>query len=81
MTEPKRGCLTCKWADYLKTPTGRLSRWESIHCRFPMNNLGKQIAALRAELPDSMKHNEIRLTNHGMSKDDGANCVQWEPTP
>lgn len=74
-----QGCLNCRWADYLKTPTGRIAKHESIKCRFPAKKLQDEVERLRRELPDSMKHVVISLRAHGMQAGDGAGCKQWTP--
>lgn len=74
----RQGCLTCRWADYLKTPTGRLVRGHAIHCRFPPARLNDDVARLRAALPASMRHLIVSLVPHGMDKDDGDDCPHWE---
>ena len=82
MSEPKRGCLTCRWADYLKTPTGRLVRGESIHCRFPMPTAADINAAVAHLLPASVPKDQYsRPHAFGMPFDGqgGSECQKWEP--
>jgi len=84
MNEPKRGCLTCKFADYLKTPTGRLVRDTVVRCHCPMPTADEIREALRGILPASVPINNIcGFGTHGMwptRGKDGSDCTKWEPT-
>lgn len=79
----ERGCLTCKFADYLKTPTGKLKKGEVIHCRAKPPSIVALAAALTHILPVSMWHciDEIRFNAHGMRPDEdhSSDCPIWEP--
>ena len=84
MSEPQRGCLTCKWADYLKTPTGKLKRGEVVLCRFRPPTEERLALALVPLLPSSMlgQIRDINFRAHGMWPDqgqDGSDCTKWEP--
>jgi hypothetical protein len=74
----KRGCLSCYWADFLKTPTGKLVKNETIRCRYPVSNFATEIEEFKRSLPSSMQHIEIRLYPHGMAADDGQDCPVWQ---
>jgi hypothetical protein len=84
VTEPKRGCLTCKWADYLKTPTGRRKLGSVVRCNFPMPTADEIRKALRALYPASVPLAQIREYGpFGMwpnePSQDGSDCTKWEP--
>ena len=85
MSEPKRGCLTCRWADYLKTPTGRLVRDTAIRCNFPMPSQQEYFDAVQRLLPASVSLSVDKLCKHwmwpGEPPRDGSECQKWEPTP
>jgi hypothetical protein len=79
----KQGCLTCGFADYLKTPTGKLKKDTVVKCGCPAPTPETILKALSPILPASMLHyHEIKMWARGMwpnNGDDGANCSQWKP--
>lgn len=79
MSKPKQCCLTCSFADYLKTPTGRLVRGETIRCNFPTRDLYEAVREVIAQSPASMRSSYLRIAKCGMEADDGQDCKQWEP--
>jgi len=85
MSEPKRGCLTCKWADYLKTPTGKLKRGYSIRCNYPRPT-GEQIQAMIMPLLSFAHLQYLHIEGPRLNQSvyatmsDGSECTKWEPT-
>jgi hypothetical protein len=85
MNEQKRGCLTCKWADYLKTPTGRLVRGGLIRCNYPRPT-GEQITALLMPFLSFAHLQYLHIQSPSLNQSvygdmgDGSDCTKWEPT-
>ena len=77
----KRGCLTCKYAEYAKTPKGRPKRNETILCRAPVPSMKAIIDALQPSVPSSMLphfyRNNIWAFRMWMDKDSGSMCPTW----
>jgi hypothetical protein len=79
-----QSCLNCKFADYRKTPTGKLVKGTTVYCRWKSPTKVEFVAMLRGLLPESV------LTSwalhcpgpSGMHPDTatfGAKCSQWQP--
>lgn len=83
----KKCCATCKWADYIKTTTGRPMRLgRSINCGFPVGNFMDEVRRqVKAIMPSSVHGylNRMDLATHDMWPDspncDGHDCPVWEP--
>ena len=84
MTDPKRGCLTCRWADYAKTPTGKLKKGFAVKCLFsrpPSWTLEQVLAPLLSSaqikmLSVSVPTNVLMWPEEGQH---GSDCTKWEP--
>jgi hypothetical protein len=79
--QPK-SCLNCKFADYLKTRTGKLVKNTGVICRFPRLTDEQMREALKDILPESMIDRVHCPYPNGMWPDwqsFGANCSQWKP--
>ena len=77
-----QSCLNCKFADYLKTRTGKLVKGGSVKCRFPRLSEQQMRDALKDILPESMIDRVHCPHPNGMFPDwqsFGANCSQWKP--
>jgi hypothetical protein len=77
-----QSCLNCKFADYLKTRTGKPMKGESVKCRFPRLSEHQMREALKDILPESMIDRVHCPYPNGMWSDMGsfgANCSQWMP--
>lgn len=82
----KRCCVSCKWADYLKTPTGKPKKGVEVNCFYPVDKILNHVKRhTKALLPNSVHVSieGIRLSAHGMWPDDpecdGHDCPVWEP--
>ena len=84
MSDTKRGCLTCKWADYARTPSGKLKKGFAVKCLFtrpPSYVLEQVLEPLLSSAQKKMLHvsvppNVIMWTCEGQ---DGSDCTKWEP--
>lgn len=67
-------CRTCAFAEYLRTPTGRPVKGETVRCRYPVAGLEAKFAELVATLPESFQHIQVSVIPHGRSPEDGELC-------
>lgn len=77
-----QSCLNCKFADYLKTRTGKLAKGYVVTCRFPRLTDEQMRELLKDVLPESMLEKIKCPHPDGMTPDwlsFGANCSQWKP--
>jgi len=65
----KAECRTCRWAEWKRTPTGRISQVSAGHCRCPVS---------WPLLPACM--DVPRERRRGIWTDEGKDCVRWQPT-
>lgn len=82
--ESKQGCLTCKFAVYVKTPTGKLKKGQAVRCLAPEPSKSDIENALRSIVPASMlpHYTAISPWAFGMwpgTGDGGEGCSQWNP--
>lgn len=66
----KPSCKTCKWADWERTPTGRISRKYVGSCLYPIPE---------PVLPTSVvRHSISKPYAGGIEPNDGTKCPCWE---
>ena len=72
MTTQKQSCRTCRWAEWERTPTGRIKQNCSGQCVYPVAHI---------RLPDSITENVMFTKNpprNAIWTKDGTNCPCWE---
>lgn len=82
MSDKPKSCLTCKWAEYDATPTGRLRRGAYVKCTHPPTSPGVIAIALAGKVPQSHLLDIDPLRSRTMwpdTMDFGASCACHEP--
>lgn len=76
MSKTKSQCVTCQWAVWSRTPTGRIRTTEAGSCTFPMDELRQ---AVLAHAPSSVPVG--RFYAHRIYNDytDDRPCPQHKP--
>lgn len=81
MTTTNQSCLTCRFASYEKTATGRLKRGTAVRCRSRLPSMETMAEALKPVVADSyllMGVCPLCLPMWPDSRDFGATCSQWK---
>ncbi len=73
MTKPGC-CVTCKWAEFVYTPTGRISRAAPGRCTFPIPEKPMLPACVNTLWP-------TERTKHGIWFDGPMGCAAHEEEP
>lgn len=75
-----QSCVTCKFGDYLKTPTGRRKQGKPVWCTKLIPTRDELVELLRPHLPDAYLPTISTPTRvpMWMEDDNGETCSQWQ---
>lgn len=78
----KRGCLTCWYARFTKTLSGKPKKNLPVRCLAPVPPIDDIMASLKPVVPASMlphfDHKTIWAVGMWMDDDDGSECSAWK---